>query len=290
MVAAPPAIEVRAVGAEAFDDVYPLLLDFKNRKMSRDDWHRMLFSYRWWPGRERGFALYAGGSAVGFMGTIFSKRRILGRDEVFCNTSCWIVRDEHRSASILLLKPVLALRDCTIVNLTPTARSYEIFSKLGFKPLESEQLFLPPLASPRSLLGGSFTSDPARVAAALDPLERELHDDLATSPRAHRILLRHANRTCYVVATLKRVKRVPLAEIHYAGDRDFFWEHRALAQLAALRTMGAAGLAIDRRFAPATLPAGTLRRPAKRLYRPAHPDTPPTAIDGLFSEMIALKI
>jgi hypothetical protein len=290
MVAEAAAVEVRAVGAAEFDDILPLLLSFGNRKMSRDDWHRMLFSYDWWPGKERGFAIYSRGQAVGFLGTIFSKRRIEGREQVVCNTSSWIVREEFRGASIALLKPVLAMRDCTIVNLTPTLRSYEIFAKLGFKPLESELLVLPPLADIRSIAGGSFSSDSTSISARLDPEEREIHEALATSPRAHRILLRRGVGSCYIVATVRRIKRVPFAEIHYVGNRDFFWKNRALAHAAALSVMGAPGLAIDRRFAPEKVPGYALRLPAKRLFRPADPATPAAAVDGLFSEMITLKI
>ncbi|MBD5657610.1 MAG: hypothetical protein IAI50_20880, partial [Candidatus Eremiobacteraeota bacterium] len=190
MVTAPAKVEVRAVGAESFDDIYPLLLSFRNRKMSRDDWHRMLFSYPWWAGDTRGFALYADGVAVGFMGTIFSNRQIAGREETLCNASCWIVRKEYRSASILLLKPLLAMRDTTVVNLTPTVRSYEIFKKLGFKALETEQLLMAPIANPFTLPGGTYTTDPSEFEGHLSEPERAIHRGLATSPSVVHLMLR----------------------------------------------------------------------------------------------------
>ena len=84
----------------------------------------------------------------GFIGTIFSTRRLLGRMEPICSLSSWIVLEEHRNASLLLLKPILAMREFTIVNLTPAPVVYEIFSKLGFKPLESERFIAPPPAGP----------------------------------------------------------------------------------------------------------------------------------------------
>ena len=48
---------------------------------------------------------YADGKAVGFIGAMFSARPLLGRLEKFCNPSSWIVLEEHRYASALLLKP-----------------------------------------------------------------------------------------------------------------------------------------------------------------------------------------
>ena len=289
MVAAPPKLEVRAVGAESFDDIAPLFDLFENRKMSREDWRAMLFTYPWWEGAERGFALYANGVAVGFLGTIFSRRNIDGRDETFCNASCWVVREAYRSASILLLKPVLAMRDRTIVNWTPTERSYEIFAKLGFRPLESESLLLPPLATPWSFRG-SVEIEPDRVAAALSEPERSIQRDLASRPNVRHIVLRDGDRTCYVVATRRLVKGFPIADVHYVGDNDFFWKHRGLAITAFLRAFGAIGMAIDKRFAGERNRRIAIRRPAMRLYRPTDPETPPEAIDGLFSETMTLRL
>ncbi|MBC5827006.1 MAG: hypothetical protein GIW99_04915 [Candidatus Eremiobacteraeota bacterium] len=284
-----PKLEVRPVGPESFDDVYPLLLLFGNSNMSRDDWRQMLFTYTWWDGPVRGYAMYADGVPVGFMGTIFSNRRIMGRDEVFCNTSSWIVREEHRNASIMLLKPVLALHECTIVNLTPSERGYAIFKKFGFKPLESEQLMMFPLASPSRIFGGSFTSDSNELLRDLPNEERTIFQELSTSPRVRHVLLRRRGRNCYLVATPVRVKRLPFAELQYIGDPKFFWENRGLAHIALLRTMGAVGVAVDGRFTTGRTVRWALRYSAKRLYRPAHPDTPPDAIDGLFSEFMTLK-
>ena len=57
MVATTPALEVRTVGPGSFDEIMPLLALFNNPKMTRDAWREMLFSYSWWDGPERGFAL-----------------------------------------------------------------------------------------------------------------------------------------------------------------------------------------------------------------------------------------
>lgn len=286
------AIEVRSVGAEAFEEIHPLFLEFGNKRMSKDDWRRMVFEYPWWDGPTRGYALYVDGRASGFMGAIFSTRRILGRVERFCGTSCWVVRREHRNASLLLIKPMLALRDHTIVNLTPSPAVYPIFASLGFQPLEREQLLLPAVPGVRAIvraLGATFTTSPEALRAELAGDERTLHEDLRRSPVARHVLLRRGGRRCYLVATLTHKKGVPLAELQYIGDRQMFWEHRLLVHAALMRAMGAVGLAVDARFAEGRHVPFAIRRPALRLYRPARPDITPILIDGLYSEMMGLR-
>jgi len=218
---------------------------------------------------------------------------VLGRSERICNTSSWIVRPEHRASSVLLLKPVLSLRNCTIVQLTPSQRAHDIFSKLGFVPLESEQLLLSPLASPSQLgraLGGSFTLASDELRHELGGIERRIYDELSPGSRTRHVLLRRKDRRCYIVATLLHRKRMRFAELHYVGDLEFFWEHRPLAHAALLRAMGAVGIAIDRRFAEGRNVRLAIRRPARRLYRPGRPDITPTMIDGLYSELMTLQI
>ena len=77
--------EVRAVGAEAFEEIYPLLRQFPTTQMDKEDWRRMLFDTRWSDNPQRGYALYAGGKPVGFIATIFSKRSLAARVEPICS-------------------------------------------------------------------------------------------------------------------------------------------------------------------------------------------------------------
>ncbi|MGH7727482.1 MAG: hypothetical protein ACREM2_01650 [Vulcanimicrobiaceae bacterium] len=287
VAAASAALEVRPVEAGDFGTIYPLLCEFRNRKMSRGDWRRMLFDYPWAAERERGYALFAGGAAVGFLGTITARRRLAGREQIVCNPSCWFVREPYRHASMLLLKPVLARRDHTIVNLTPTPRSYEIFVKFGFRELEREQVLLPPLASPLGLRG-SFAC--VESDSPLSESEREIHRQLAGFPGTCELVLRDGARSTYLIASRLRYKRMRFAELHYVGDLSFFWEHRALAHRALFAALGCAALALDGRFAQGRRPPFALRRPARRLYRPLVEQTEPHEVDNLFSELLTLRV
>ena len=290
MVTATPALTVRTVGPDDFNAIYPLLQLFDNKKMSEQDWRAMIFDYRWWHGPERGFALYAGETAVGFFGTIFSKRRVLGREETFCNTACWIVREEFRAASMLLLKPILGLRNCTLVNYTPNDRAYQIFKKLGFIELESEQLFLHPLTTLPSLLGGSVVTDDKPLRRILGPDETRIYTELEGTPKLKHFYLKRGHQGCYVVATRSHAKRIPIAEIQHISNPRFFVKNIALMYRAATQHLGAVGLALDRRLLGQEQIPTAYRRTARRLYRPGAKDIVPSVVDNLFSELMILRV
>jgi hypothetical protein len=285
------SVELRTVGPEAFDDVLPLLQEFPTRRMTPEDWRFMVFGYPWATESQRGYGLYADGKAVGFLGTILVERRLQDRPERLCHLTCWVVRDEHRHASLLLLKPLLAMADRTIVNLIPSPTAYQIFARIGFRPLESEQLLLAPLSLGAGVRRGDFTTAPEEIDAALAGEERRLHRELAASPIARHVLLRHGGRACYLVATPARRRGVPFAELQYIGDRGFFWDHLGLAHAALVRSLKLSGLvlAVDRRFAETRRLPLALRWPRPRLYRPAHADLAPVWIDGLYSELMGLR-
>ena len=284
-------IELRRVGVDSFEEVYPLLASFDGGGLPKEDWRLMLFDYPWADGPCRGYGLYDGGTVVGFLGTIFSRRRILGREERVCNFSSWIVKDEYRGSSVMMMRPLVAeLPEYTIVGHTPIPTTVAVFSRLGFQTLESEELVLPPIPSPLEAMRavrGSFTCSADTIQNELCDEERVFHRNLSYA-RARHVLLRRGDRRCYLVARLGHRKRMRVAELLYIGDRGFFWENRILAQVAFTVTMGAVAISVDRRFAEGFSVPFALRRPKPRIYRPSRPDIPPVEIDGLYSELVML--
>lgn len=280
--------EVRAVGAESFEEIYPLLQQFPTQAMTREDWRQMLFATAWSDNPQRGYALYTEGKAVGFIATIFSQRNIAGRMERICGLSSWIMLPEYRSEVLKLLMPILKLKDHTILNPTPSPAAYGIFAQLGFVPLENERLIVPPLPG-AAAFGGASTTSEADLGRELTGEDAALHRDHAACLAARHVLLRRGDRRCYLVASPIHKKGLPFAEIQYASDWTLFWELRWLAQTALFRTAGALALFVDRRFAPARKPLLSVPWKCPRLYRPAHKGVEPRMIDGLYSEMMNLK-
>jgi hypothetical protein len=288
-------MEVRPATPGQFEEIYPLLLDFANPRLSRDDWRRMLFDLPWPVDEEaRGFVLRDGGAVVGFLGTIFSRRELNGATHRFCNLSSWIVKETHRAASLQLVFPVLALKSHTIVNLSPSAAAYEIFARLGFQPLESAQVLLPSFARPGELLrarGDSVITRPEVLLAELDAPGRTIAEHMAGT-LAGQALLKCGARRCHVVATRSPWKgRWQLAQVQYASDWELFWEHLASVSGAFGRTLGTVGLRVESRHLRGRRPRLSVERPLPRpnLYRPASPDITPQMIDGLYSEAVGLR-
>jgi hypothetical protein len=278
-----------------FEDIHGLFVGFDNSRMGKDDWRRMLFEYPWpAEGDTRGYVLFDGAKAVGFIGTIFSTQEIAGKRERVCNLSSWIVAKSHRSRWMELLSPIMRLRSHTVVGSTPTPVAHGIFKKLGYRVLEDRVLLLPPLATPRELAGlrgASVTTDVNEIRAALSGDERRRFDDHRGSIGAH-ILLRRDGRCCWATATAMHLKRVRFALVQHIGDRQLFWECLPLAKWGFLRTLRAPALAVDARFAEGRrVPfAATWRLSPGRIYRPLHEGIQPAHVDGLYSELMGLRM
>ena len=288
-------MEVRPALPADFGEVYPLLQLFENPRLTRDDWRRMLFDLPWPVEEEhRGFILRDEGEAVGFLGTIFSRRTVGGTTHRFCNLSSWIVKESHRSSSLQLVLPVLALRSHTIVNLSPSEAAYEVFARLGFRPLETSQILMPPFASPGELawLGRcSATTRIEGIRAGLGEEGQAIATHVAET-NAGQVLLRCGGRPCHVVATRSPWKgRWMLAHVQYASDWSLLWEHPGQASLALGRVLGTVGLRVDGRHLRGAPPPLARRRSLPRpwLYRPATPDVLPGMIDGLYTEAVGQR-
>ena len=284
------AIEVRTVGPEAFDEIAPLLAALPNGVMSKADWRWVLFEYPWAASPPRGWALYADGCAVGFLGAVFSVRPLHGRMEKFLSPSCWVVQEQHRYAGALLLRPMLALEDHTIValsliNLVPSPGRI-VGGRIAFLGEDVVQASSERL---RQIRGRGIGT---QLLMGAEELARKFCEDMRASPVARHALLRRNGRRCYVVATPSRKRGVPYADLQYVGDREFFWEHRILAHAALTRAMGIAGLtlAVDRRFLIGKPPPLAQRMRMPRLYRPATEDITPAMIDGLYSEFMGIRV
>src|SRR2546430_16261166 len=102
-------------------------------------------------------------------------------------------------------------------------------SALGLRPLESEQLVLPPTPRPTEAmraLRGSFTLAPEEIRAELTGAERTMHEDMGSSPVARHVLLRRGDRQCYLIAPLGRKWGIPFAGVDYAGHLEFLCDQR----------------------------------------------------------------
>ena len=79
-----------------FNKTYPLLEKFNNASLKREDWEQLFVNP--WKSLEEycGYILVEAGRVVGYLGALFSVRRIQGQEYKFCNVTSWIVEREYR--------------------------------------------------------------------------------------------------------------------------------------------------------------------------------------------------
>ncbi len=81
-----------------------------------------------------GYVLKTQKKIVGFVGTLFSKRKINHKNYIFCNIHTWVVNEAHRISSHLLFD-LLIKKKYVITVLSPLDRLCKIFEKMGFNIL-----------------------------------------------------------------------------------------------------------------------------------------------------------
>jgi len=212
---------IRKATSNDFEHVYPLFSGFHEPRPSKEEFGQ-LFVPRWGSDESHvGFILEENGEAVGYLGTLFSRREINGRMEKFCNLYTWIIKEEYRTEGLPLLFQVLSMKDVTVTNFTGN-RVASILTKFGFKPIDTTLNVLLPL--PALSDSCELIFDSAHIASLLDDHDHRVFDD-------HRefkypfVLLKA--RDGLSLLSFKKVKRkyLPVLELHYLSGRDVFEKH-----------------------------------------------------------------
>jgi hypothetical protein len=214
-----------------FEVIGPVLATFQTPPPRDPIWQNLLNPP--WPIAEshRGFALMDKGRAVGFIGTVFSRRVIDGRIEKFCN----VTLEDYRHESMALIKPLLGLKDYTITNLTPTPPVHALFTRLGFQELDQTLHILLPIPSlnrPRSACPSRYRmlTRPEDIAGLLNAPDAAIFRDHQLKHCRH-LLIAGQNDYCYVVFTRTRGRRHSFSLVHYLSDPSIFFGNLNRAKL-----------------------------------------------------------
>ena len=160
--------KVSKVFKQHFELVYPLLQKFDNSH-SKEEW-RNIFVQPFNNGEDNcGYSLCEGERIVGFLGYIYSSKIIDHKVVKFCNLTTWIVEEEYRNSSLLLIYPVLKMKDYCITNYIPALNVYKVSKKLGFEDLETHENIILPIVNPFKyfLYRSNFLTDVDEITNAL---------------------------------------------------------------------------------------------------------------------------
>lgn len=273
---------------EDFERVYPVIQQFDNPLLGKEDW-RALFQQPWLQGLPVGYAIEEGGTIAGFLGTIFSRRIIQGEAHLFCNLSTWVVQEDQRGMSLMLLFEALKHKDCTFTDFTAN-KVAPILKRFGFKCL-AQRLFVQfPLPSPAALFKPArILTQPEDIASRLNGETRRLFNDHA-GWKCNHLLVEIGNDQCYIVYDVVRRKRLPFARIHHISHPDIYCQYAQRFALAACRKANVAGWMAAENLLKGKKPHFAYSIPQKQalLYRSTVLNA--NQIDTLYSELQLLGL
>src|SRR6476469_5479047 len=222
---------IKKAVSEDFERVYPLLRSFGNSSISKDDW-KGIFDSPWKTTEDFcGYLLLKDGNVKGYLGLIFSRRTLDDKTEKLCNMTSWIVDEDSRSTSLLLLLELLKLKDYTLTNFTASPTVATILKKLGFKEFHVDQRVLLPI--PQFALPGRRNRcdfDLQVIRTKLGGNDLTIFDDHQGLKCLH-LLLESDNSYCYVVLKQTKRKNLPFAKVHYLSNVNVF--HQSMESLVA---------------------------------------------------------
>lgn len=281
-----PSLE--KITTDRFPEIHAELLSDWEPTLPESTW-RLVFT-RHWPVDEEhfGYALIHQGKPVGMIGTLFSQRQIDGRTRRFCNLHSWTVKPEFRGLSLLLMKPILALTEHAITDLTATPRVAAISKRIGLKVLDRFAYVLPPL--PAAGLHSRATLNELNV----DALDDDVPADVAQVCRDHaatecrHLLLREGEKICHIAFSVVDRHRLRYVAVHEVSDATLLARHHAVVRRRLLKSTGCAYVVIDSRLVEHARPPFSFRvRATEKLYRST--DLLPHQINSLYSEMVLLQ-
>jgi hypothetical protein len=288
-------VTIRAAHSGDFTRVYPLLLEFRNKSISKEQWRQLFVDHSGLQNDQFGWMLLDGDQVVGFLATTLSERMIRGEKLRLCNTSNWIVKTEYRAHSLALYAKALAEKDTAVTNLSPTPQVLKLMEKLGFSLMDKSERIILPVLTPRT-----FT-DRSELITRLPDIEHALGGEPLKLFRDHQLpynrhaLLRAPEGECYLMMNrspkaIGGSLRLPFARIHHISAPEIFTRHseKLAARIAA--SFGVVAMIVDERMLRGRPPwhsfarRGGARKAAFRSDRLTEQD-----IDGLYSEAVLLN-
>jgi len=284
-------VKVQKVDCANFKDIHDILADIWGP--GSEEKGRKIFEYQWERDETHcGLILRDGDRTVGFLGMIFSRRRINDKVEKFCNLTSWFVHKDYRSRAISMILPLQGMKDYTITDLTPAKNVYKIQNKLGFKDLDAAGRLLLPfgrrLFQPK-YSASTMTHDSAEIEKKLEGQDLKIFKDHQKYPCFH-FLLADPNRHCYMVYTKLKRKRIPYAHLHYISDPDLFALAYRDIRNAILSHARAYFLLVDSRLVKNRKLPLSICLPYRAPKQYLSPTLEPEQIDNLYSELVMLNL
>jgi hypothetical protein len=281
-------VSVRPIAASDFERIYPLL-GWHDPSLGIDVWRR-IFDYAWYHDEPHcGYGLFDGDEAVGFIGFIFSERRLAEQTVRFCNLTTWVVKPAYRGHSLSLMVPLMRLKDYTITDLSAGEGVIQISKRLGFQDLDTAVQVLLPYRQAAIAPGSQIFTGDEIAPLPLQLVDQIIFNDHRPYANCQQLVLQSEQGYCHIVYTLNRDPELSYCHIQAISDVVLFERHQGTIRQRIIRDSGIPLIVIDARLVQtAELPASyRLPLESARIYRSSQ--LKPTQIDNLYSELMLLE-
>ena len=273
---------LRLATEQDFERIYPLLTELSSR-LDVLDWKR-LFTNHWKASEFRpGFILESENEVVGFIATIYKRRSVHGQQFMTCNLSSWIVREEYRSSSILLLLKLLRDKQVIYTSFSSNDVSYEVYKRLKFEDDESYAHVFYPFPS-LGMGRCQIITDEDQIKSVLTPEEMALCRD-HSGFKCRSVLIRAENGgSCWLLVGVRDRKM----KVYYASDPQFLREHICDFRWRLMRRFGVVKLYVGGNIIKDSKPFLTRRKNYAHPHQIRSPGT--QTVDRLYSELLLLDM
>ena len=271
-----------------FGDVYDRFLAEDDLALTREEWSR-LFRCRSDTGAEHGgYVLLDGATVVGIQGMRFSARVIDGQEKKLCSLHSWMVEPEYRGHSLTMMRPLMRLKDHSIVDFSPTAPVREILRRLRFQELDASLRVLLPIPGRRAR-HLQFTNESDDVLCSLNENDARLFRD-HRAPHIRHLRCSNANESCYLIYSRVTRWRANYCHVHYISDPEFFALHSTAIRREICRREHVRLVAgNDRQLRQFRIPFSfQCRLTNGQMYRST--ELQPHQIDSLHSDILLLNL
>jgi acetoacetyl-CoA synthetase len=238
---------IREAGAADLPAVTAYLSDRLGREAR---YFRRYFEYGWLAQKPNlGFLLEAEGRIGGFLGAIYARRAVRGREQLFCNLTSWHVDDRFRRQSLEMMARCLARPDCTFTTFSPSEKVIAVLRYFRFQLVDSHKVLFAPLSGVSALLRrpGPRITWGEDLPSRLDDSERRIFDD-HRGYRCGHFLVEWSGARCYFVTVRRGRGARAFADVLHASNPDLLARAIAWTHLPLLRTHGTVLTGLDRRL------------------------------------------
>jgi hypothetical protein len=251
--------------------------------------YRRFLDYGWLADKPNlGFLIEDGGEVGGFLGAIYARRVLRGREQSFCNLTSWHVDEKYRALSIPLVARCLSQPGYTFTTFSPSERVVQVLKFFRFRLLDPEKVVFPPFSG----LSGWFRRPRARISWGRDlpgrlaEPERRIFEDHRAYRCGH-FLVERGEARCYFVTVRRGRGARAFADVLYASDPEVLAASIACTHVPIALTHGTLLTGIDGRLLRRR-PPGAFRYRGLRPLMFRSDTLEAQDIDTLYSEFVPM--